>query len=102
MSKLSTRIKYIIYFVMFILSILALTSGILKGGPVEKLNTPQDKFCENDSDCACGVNLDTAECFYGNREYVSTNQQCPDFCTGIAANLEIRCLNNTCVQVKVR
>jgi hypothetical protein len=57
--------------------------------------------CAVDSDCACGRNLATGECFYGNKDYVNVSQQCPDYCTGIAANLEIKCINNTCTQVKV-
>ncbi|PIN86990.1 hypothetical protein COV19_02240 [Candidatus Woesearchaeota archaeon CG10_big_fil_rev_8_21_14_0_10_44_13] len=102
MIKLSAKIKYMIYFTMFVISLIALTSGLLKSGPIEKLNIPKDKFCGKDSDCACGISLDTGDCFYGNREYVDPSQQCPDFCTGIAAMFEIRCVNNTCVQVKVR
>lgn len=101
MSKLSTRIKYIIYFVAIVVSLLTITSGLLRGGPTENPSIPRDKFCDKDSDCACGINLDTGDCFYGNRGYVNTKQQCPDFCTGIANMFEIRCLNNTCMQVRV-
>lgn len=102
MSKLSTKIKYMVYFAAIVVSLLAITSGLLRGGPIEKSNISQDKFCEKDHDCACGINMDTGNCFYGNRGYVYTNQQCPDFCTGIANMFEIKCLNNTCVQVRVR
>lgn len=54
--------------------------------------------CAQDSDCACGKNIATGECFYGNKDYVNVSQQCPDFCTGIAGNLEIKCVDNKCVQ----
>lgn len=55
--------------------------------------------CEQDEDCACGVSIGTNECFYGNKDYVDTSQQCPDFCTGIVGNLEIKCINKECTQV---
>jgi hypothetical protein len=48
-----------------------------------------ESYCKQDSDCACGVHVTTGECFYGNEDYVDTSRQCPDFCTGIAGNLEI-------------
>jgi len=57
------------------------------------------KYCNNDSDCACGVNIKTRDCFLGNKKYVDTTKQCPDFCGGIAGNLTIKCMNNFCKQV---
>ena len=57
-----------------------------------------EKYCQQDSDCACGRHKTTGDCFYGNKNYVDTGKQCPDFCTGIAGNLEIRCVNNECIQ----
>ncbi|MDD3102213.1 MAG: DUF333 domain-containing protein [Patescibacteria group bacterium] len=56
-------------------------------------------YCEQDLDCACGKNKTTDNCFYGQKEFVNTNQQCPDFCNGIAANLEIKCENYKCTQI---
>jgi hypothetical protein len=56
------------------------------------------KYCEQDSDCACGKSIETGDCFYGNKAFVNTSQQCPDFCTGIAGNLVIKCVDNTCKQ----
>ena len=56
------------------------------------------KYCYHDSDCACGVSIDTGDCFYGNKAFVNASQQCPDFCTGIGGNLVINCVNNTCEQ----
>ncbi|MFN3910376.1 MAG: DUF333 domain-containing protein, partial [Candidatus Anstonellaceae archaeon] len=38
-------------------------------------------FCLKDSDCACGTNTITKECFAGQKEFVNTSVQCPDFCT---------------------
>lgn len=62
-------------------------------------SVPSLKYCMSDSDCACGVYVGTKECFYGNKYYVDTNKQCPDFCSGIGGNLAIRCVNNECKQV---
>jgi hypothetical protein len=61
-----------------------------------------EKACSTDSDCACGRHTITNQCFYGNAEYVDTTQQCPDFCTGIAANFEIRCISSECRQLRVK
>jgi putative hemolysin len=55
-------------------------------------------YCEQDSDCACGRLIPTGDCFFGQKEFVNTSQQCPDFCTGIAAHLEIKCSQYKCVQ----
>jgi len=59
------------------------------------------KYCEQDSDCACGKSIETGDCFYGNKAFVDTSQQCPDFCTGIAGNLVIKCVDNICKQSQV-
>ena len=66
------------------------------------------KYCDSDSDCACGVKKDKAfydpldyeneKCLFGNVRYVNTSQQCPDFCTGIGGNLAIRCVDHRCIQ----
>ncbi|NIO44072.1 MAG: hypothetical protein GTN36_00760 [Candidatus Aenigmarchaeota archaeon] len=58
-----------------------------------------ESYCNFDEDCACGIHKETSDCFYGNKAYVDTSQQCPDFCTGIAGNLIIKCVNNKCIQV---
>ena len=60
--------------------------------------TRMEQYCEQDSDCACGKSIETGDCFYGNKAFVDTSQQCPDFCTGIAGNLVIECVDNTCKQ----
>jgi hypothetical protein len=61
---------------------------------------PSEKQCSTNSDCACGVSIKTNDCFFGNKNFVNTSVQCPDFCNGIAANLEIRCISNECVQIR--
>ena len=58
----------------------------------------QETYCEVDEDCACGIHKTTKDCFYGNKDYVDTQTQCPDFCTGIAGNLKIECIDNKCQQ----
>lgn len=57
-----------------------------------------EKYCEKDDDCACGRNIRTGECFYGNKNFVNVSDQCPDFCTGIHGHFVIRCINNECKQ----
>jgi len=58
-------------------------------------------YCKQDSDCACGISKETGECFYGNKAFVDTSRQCPDFCTGIAGNLVIKCVDDTCKQLQI-
>jgi plastocyanin len=60
----------------------------------------REKHCSSDGDCACGVRKTTGDCFYGNKDYVDTTRQCPDFCTGIAGQFTIKCVSNSCKQVK--
>ena len=62
------------------------------------ISEPGHYSCQTDSDCACGVSKDTGDCFYGNRNFVDESKQCPDFCTGIAGNLVIECIDNVCTQ----
>ncbi len=56
--------------------------------------------CKIDADCACGVKIGTNECFFGNKKYVNTLSQCPDFCSGIDGGMIIKCQANKCVQVR--
>jgi len=58
--------------------------------------------CATDSDCACGTHKDTGKCFYGNKAFVNVEKQCPDFCTGIAAMFETKCVANECKQVRIQ
>lgn len=58
------------------------------------------KYCKKDSDCGCGVDRNTGECAYGNNRYIDSARQCADFCSGIAGNLEIRCVDSRCTQVE--
>lgn len=67
----------------------------------DKPKPADEKDCNTDEDCECGVHIKTGECFYGNKEFVDTNvsRLCPDFCSGISGTLEIRCINNKCKQI---
>lgn len=65
----------------------------------ERIRENRETFCVSDSDCACGVHIESRVCFTGNKEYVDISDQCPDFCTGIAGNFEVRCVENTCKSV---
>lgn len=64
-----------------------------------ELSKTSETYCEQDKDCACGININTGGCFYGKRQYVNTQKQCPDFCSGFAGNLIIKCVNNECKQI---
>lgn len=64
---------------------------------------PQSQIsCAVDSDCSCGVHVQTRDCFVGNKAYVDSSQQCPDFCTGIAGHFETRCVEHECRNVNIR
>ena len=63
------------------------------------------KACTIDDDCICGgIDTATDNCFVGNKKYaekyVDFSRDCPDFCTGIAAHLETRCVENECKIVR--
>jgi len=70
-----------------------------------KTTCPQDckaeQGCQKDEDCGCGRNIKTGECSFGNKNYIDTKQQCPDFCTGFTGNLRIKCISNKCKQIEV-
>lgn len=89
MYRLKMKLKLI-----GLLLVIFLTAGCIKTGSLYK-----EKVCDSVADCACGVHVKTGDCFYGNKAYVDTEKQCPDFCTGIAGNFELRCINSQCVSV---
>jgi len=60
------------------------------------------KTCASDGDCVCGgFDARADKCFVGNRNYydlfVNKTRDCPDFCSGIANNLETKCVQKECV-----
>ncbi|MDD5194039.1 MAG: hypothetical protein PHF67_05675 [Candidatus Nanoarchaeia archaeon] len=57
-------------------------------------------YCDYDSDCACGTNVQTGNCFRGNKKYVDEKAQCPDFCSGISGDFITICRNHTCAYEK--
>src|SRR5574341_767547 len=94
------------FFLFFLLFLAACT--VMPPKPAEKpsdnkfLENPS--FCNVDADCTCGgIDKKTDNCFVGNKLYASKNvdmsKDCPDFCTGIAAHLETKCVNNECKNV---
>lgn len=85
---------------IIILAVILLVIGMITYSVFMKIDISGEKSCNLDSDCACGVNKETRDCFLGNKNYVDTLVQCPDFCTGIAGNLEIKCINNECKSVQ--
>ncbi|PIY60389.1 hypothetical protein COY95_02025 [Candidatus Woesearchaeota archaeon CG_4_10_14_0_8_um_filter_47_5] len=98
----STVIIYALLFALLFSGIL-LVAGCLPATP--PLPKAKDKLaCSQDSDCVCGgIDTETGTCFLGNKEYfkahVNQSRVCPDFCGGIAGNLELRCVNASCRQV---
>ena len=58
--------------VFFLLFVLVLFSGcaskvLVDGEPV---SVSDEVLCVKDSDCACGVHIETGDCFYGNKDFV--------------------------------
>jgi hypothetical protein len=86
---------------IFFIALIAFALIILVLYDMSGYGTELENSCNTDSDCACGVHIDTGECFYGNKDFVDMSRQCPDFCNGIAANLAIVCSNSTCTQKRV-
>ena len=76
--------------------------------PTKLVPSEQDlenrEYCTEDTDCICGgIDPATGGCFIGSRSYyenyVDKDSTCPDFCTGIAGNLAIKCVDNKCIQM---
>ncbi|MBW2964475.1 eight-cysteine-cluster domain-containing protein [Candidatus Woesearchaeota archaeon] len=60
--------------------------------------------CASDSDCICGgFDELKGRCYLGSKDYydkfVNQSKDCPDFCTGIAGNLAVKCVDNKCMQM---
>ncbi|PIN74577.1 hypothetical protein COV18_06820 [Candidatus Woesearchaeota archaeon CG10_big_fil_rev_8_21_14_0_10_37_12] len=101
--------NFVLIFLLFIFVVSCSTKPIIE--PVPQPNQPYNKpvvdmlqnplFCNVDADCICGgIDRQTNDCFIGNKlyadYYVDNSQQCPDFCTGIAGNLETKCVDHVC------
>ena len=56
------------------------------------------QYCDRDSDCSCGTDINSGQCAYGNKKYINETKQCPDYCSGIAGDKEIICENHKCTQ----
>ena len=79
-------------FVLGVIAVIVILLIILiYGQPI-----PSENYCDSDTDCACGVHVNTRDCFVGNKRYVDTEKQCPDFCSGIGGNRVIKCISNEC------
>jgi len=71
--------------------------GMPKIPELPKFPLKEDKrYCQTDTDCACGVDKETKECAIGNKKYIDTSKECPDFCGGIAGHLKLVCKENQC------
>ncbi len=89
---------------IILLIVLAFSISLLAGCKQTPITPPpvSEKSCVTDSDCACGTHKSTGECFFGNKAFVNVEKQCPDFCTGIAAMFETKCVNKECKQVRIQ
>ena len=62
------------------------------------LSTVDKKACTADSDCGCGVDVDSTQCAVQNNNYLAGRCTWPDFCGGIGGNLVPKCIDNQCIQ----
>lgn len=84
-----------------ILLLISISLALMLMSGCKKTVTPvSETACAVDSDCACGTHIDTGVCFTGNKVFVNVEKQCPDFCTGIAAMFETRCIEGECKQAR--
>lgn len=97
-NKRSLAIIIALIFALAVVGVLLYCTGV--GTGISEV-VDKRKYCKTDADCDCGVNILTGSCFYGNKKFVNTKQQCPDFCSGISGLLDIKCIDNQCRQVDV-
>jgi hypothetical protein len=70
------------------------------------LDLYHEKYCWDDSDCGCGINKYTNNCFVGNKVYVADLnplifpqeliEECNDFCAVGTEELKAKCIENEC------
>ncbi|MFC1741309.1 hypothetical protein ACFL3V_02120 [Nanoarchaeota archaeon] len=75
-----------------------------KSVPPSKPEVESKDSCTDDIDCICGgIDKQSGTCFIGNKgyyeKYVDKGKSCPDFCTGIAGNLAVKCVDSRCIQM---
>lgn len=91
--------KFFFLFVVIVLFSGCASKVLVDGEPIK---ISDESLCVKDSDCACGVHVDSGDCFVGNNDFVDVSRQCPDFCTGIAGMFETRCVEKICKQVRIK
>ena len=74
-------------------------------GVCKQVSRFEQLSCVTDTDCTCGGQIiASGDCFVGNKMWaqgkVDFTKDCPDFCTGIAGNLETHCVKNQCKIVR--
>lgn len=90
------KTKMTIFFLVSMGLALVLLSGCFKTIPPPASETA----CTTDADCACGTHIESGACFAGNKAFVNVDKQCPDYCTGIAAMFETKCVDKNCKIVR--
>jgi len=71
------------------------------------LDLYHERYCWDDTDCACGINRYTYDCFAGNKTYVldpdpsvhpqDLIEECNRFCRINGSGSAVRCVNQECV-----
>lgn len=100
MKKTASRIIVVLLLITFLVGS-SIMIFIRKAPSPTKTEIEVKYFCKSDSDCICGgIDKLTGECFVGNikyyEKYVDKTKICPDFCTGIAGNIQTKCIENEC------
>jgi hypothetical protein len=54
------------------------------------------KSCTAVADCDCGREVASGECALGRKECIDPSRPCPDFCSGIAGQLRLACVDGQC------
>jgi len=98
--------RQLFVFSMIFLFILGCAPGKVADGGVlpSRSDISAIDSCVSDSDCTCGgIDKLSGQMLLGDKDYyskyVDTSKSCPDFCTGIAGNLVVKCVDNKCMQV---
>lgn len=81
------------------LLVLAMIMGCTENTPNNNNNydnNVETNYCETADDCACGRFILSGDCGTGNKEFIDTSSQCPDFCSGIDGKQIIVCKENKC------
>lgn len=92
------KFVFVFLFVFAVIVLAAFYNQFYASQRNDKAKTVSKVYCKSDRDCVCGIDKETKACSYGNKKFIDTSEQCPDFCTGIDGDLTIKCISDRCVQ----